>query len=355
MKEDYYNILGVERNATPEEIKQQYRKMALKHHPDRNPNNKKESEEKFKQINQAYEILSDTKKRQQYDNFGSGDGNNNFEGFDFNFNNTGQGFNFDDLFKDVFSGFTSSGKTQGGSSIEEHIHLSFEESYTGISKNINIKKKISCTHCNGTGSKNNKTQNCSNCNGTGATRVSLMGMYVSQTCNRCYGNGTIIRDPCEKCKGEGVEKKTTEITLDIPAGVEDNMKLRFPGLGNSGGKNKINGDLLLQCSVSNHKIFTRKGQDLCINLKISLQDIVLGGKIPLTLPNNQVIEVEIPAGYSPHQPKIVSKLGFAQINSHHIGNLVITFQIDIPKKLNKEQEILFKNFITSLDQKSSWW
>ena len=351
MKEDYYKILGISRDASAEEIKQQYRKMALKYHPDRNPDNKKESEETFKKVNQAYEVLSDPQKKQQYDNFGTEDGG----GFDFGFGGGGQGgFNFDEIFKDVFSGFSrSSGR--GGADIEENITLSFEESYMGVSKNIMAKKKISCGTCSGTGSKNSKTQTCGGCQGAGVVRTSIMGMYMSQTCNRCNGSGSIIRDPCDKCGGSGLEKKNTEIKLDIPAGVENNMKLRFPGLGNSGGKNQSNGDLLLQCSVSSHKIFTRKESDLCMKLDVSIKDIILGAKIPVTLPDNKSITVEIPAGHTVQEDIRMPKMGFHQINSRHVGAFVVSLNLKLPKKLNEEQKKLFNNFVTSLEQKSSWW
>lgn len=357
--EDYYKTLGVEKTATIDEIKKQYRKLALKYHPDRNPNNKKEAENNFKKINQAYEVLSDPQKRQNYDYGGSG------EGFDFDFGSQQGGFNFkdftggqqgsfnfDDIFKDVFGGFGQRSSSRG-SDVEEHIHLTFEESYTGKSTIITLKKKVVCDTCSGSGSKNGKTQTCSRCGGSG--RTPLMGHYISQSCNVCNGTGEVIRDACDKCGGAGVEKKNVEVKVDIPAGVENNMKLRFPGYGNSGKKNQTNGDLLLQCSVGTHKTFTRKESDLHMNLEVNLRDIILGAKIPIVLPNKKTYNLDIISGHSPSKEIRVSGLGFPQINSRQVGALIITLQLKIPKKLNEEQKDAFEKFITSLEKSHSWW
>lgn len=358
MKEDYYDILGVSKNATAEEIKQQYRKLALQYHPDRNKDNPKAAEEKFKKINQAYETLSDPKRKQQYDMTGTDDPNaNNFGGFDFGFGGAGGNFNFDDIFKDMFGGFGGGSQQTKGSDIEESITLSFDEAYTGKKATIKVKKNASCEKCYGSGSKNGKTQVCGNCNGAGVTRSSLMGMFVSQTCGKCQGQGSIIKDPCDKCHGYGTEKKITDLVIDIPAGVENNMKLRFSGYGNSGKNGRSNGDLILHCYVSPSKVFSRKDNDLHTTLEVSLRDIVYGNKIPLTLPGNKKINVDIPVAYSPHKELKISGLGFQQINSRNIGALIIQLQLILPKKFTDEQKKLFDGFLDSLDKKpsSSWW
>lgn len=359
MKEDYYDILGVKKTATQEEIKQQYKKLALKNHPDRNPNDKKNAEVKMMKINKAYQILSDPQQKQQYDTFGTTNGNqsnpNDFGGFDFSgFGGGHGGMNFDDIFKDIFGGFSQGNSSRKGSDIEEHVVLTFDESYTGKTTTINVKKNISCTSCNGSGSKNGKTQTCSHCHGHGVTRTNLMGMYVSQTCGHCHGEGTIIRDPCDRCHGSGIEKKYTEVKIDIPAGVEHNMKLRFPGLGNSG--KPVHGDLIIHCSVGSSKLFTRKGNDLHMQLEIGLKSIILGDKIAVTLPGNKKVNIDIPSGFSPNKDIRISGLGFQQINSRNVGVLIVSLNLKLPKKLNQQQQEAFDKFITSLEEKNtSWW
>ena len=357
MKENYYDILGVSKSATPDELKQAYRKLALQYHPDRNKDNPKVAEEKFKKINQAYETLSDPQRKQQYDVTGSDDPNafGGFGagangGFDFG---AGAGFNFDDIFKDMFGGFGGGHqRSNKGSDIEETISLSFEEAYTGKKATLKVKKNITCEKCYGTGSKSGKPQTCGSCHGAGVVRSSLMGMFVSQTCERCRGQGTMIKDPCDKCNSQGTEKKMTDITVDIPAGVENNMKLRFSGYGNSGKNGKSNGDLILHCYVANSKNFTRKDNNLHTTLDISLKDIIYGNKLPLILPGNKKIEVEIPVGYSPHKELKVSGLGFQQINSRNIGALIIELNLVLPKKFTEEQKALFDTFDSSLEKKT---
>jgi molecular chaperone DnaJ len=359
MKENYYDILGVEKNATPEEIKQKFRKLALKYHPDRNKDNLKEAEEKFKKINEAYEALSDPQKKQQYDTFGTTDPNNGAGGFDFSdFAQQGAGFNFEDILKDVFGGgFGGQQRSASGGDIEESISLTFDEAYNGKTATIKVKKNVSCSQCNGSGSKNNKHQTCNSCNGSGVVRSSLMGMFVSQNCNKCGGSGNVIKDPCEKCHGYGIEKKLTDVTIDIPAGVENNMKLRFGGFGHSGKNGKNPGDLILHCYVANSKIFTRKDYDLCMNLNVSLKDILYGNNLNIILPGNKKIEINVPAGQELHKTLKINGLGFHQINSRNIGSLIITFHLDLPKKLTSHQKELFDQFVDSLESKknSSWW
>lgn len=357
MKENYYDILGVDKNVTPEELKQQYRKLALKHHPDRNKDNPKAAEEKFKKINQAYETLSDPKRRQNYDMTGTDNPSGNFNDHGFDFGGDGS-FNFEDIIKDMFGGGFGNNAQQNnrGSDIEETVNLTFDETYTGKKINLKIKKNTSCEKCYGSGSKNGQTQVCHNCQGTGFMRSSLMGMFVSQTCNKCLGTGALIKNPCEKCHGAGVEKKLTDVTLDIPAGVENNMKLRFSGYGNSGKNGKSNGDLILNCYVSNSKIFTRKNNDLYTIINISLKDLIYGSKIPTTLPGGKIIDIEIPVGYSPHKELKINGLGFPQINSRNVGVLIINLNLILPKKFTDEQKSYFDKFIDSLEKKnSSWW
>lgn len=349
---NYYEILGVNKNATDDEIKKAYRKLALKYHPDKNKDNKS-VEDKLKQVNQAYSVLSDKQKRQQYDTFGTADnhqGGFDTSGFDFS-----GGFNVNDIFKDIFGGgFGNSGESRG-SDIEARISINFEDSYTGKNIKIPVKKFIKCEGCHGSGSQNGKVQTCMSCKGTGSVKTHFMGMYVSQTCGTCYGKGNIIRDPCHKCNGVGLEKKSTEIEVSIPPGVENNMKLRFQGYGNSGMGNNPNGDLLLTVLVSNSKNFERKQNDLCTKLTVELEDIILGSVKKILLPNGKEIEVPIEGGKSPNEQIRIPKFGFTQVNSRHVGYLVIDLHLNLPKKLTNDQKVLFKQFSDSLKQKSSWF
>lgn len=356
MKEDYYNIMELNPNATQEEIKSQFKKLVLKYHPDKctDPNKKKEVEEKFIKIKKAYEVLSDPKKRKQYDTMGTTDENaQNFGGFDFNFN--GDEMNFEDIFKDMFGGFSSGGNKseRGNKNIEISLNLSFEEAYSGVKKNINLKKKVSCDSCHGSGSSSGKKQTCGSCGGSGTTPTSFMGLYISKTCGNCNGSGEVIRDPCNKCNGSGIEKKNVDITLDIPAGVDNNMKLCFKGYGNSSKYG--NGDLIVNFSIENHKIFTRKENDLLMNLNITIKDLILGKKTSILLPDNRSISIEILPGHSPNEKIKVSRMGFKTINSNSHGSLLINLILEIPKKLNSNQKELFEKFFNSLESNNNWW
>lgn len=360
MNENYYDILGVSKGATEDEIKKAYRELAKQYHPDRNKT--KGAESKFKKINEAYEVLSDSQKKQQYDMFGSGAGAGARAGAGANgYGQYGSEFDFGtagfDFFKDIFGGSGFGASSNRGADIEDNITISFEDAYAGKPVKLQVRKQVQCGGCKGSGSKNGQSQVCPNCNGHRYVKYPLMGMYIEQVCGTCQGKGSIIKDPCDKCRGSGLEKKVVEIQIDIPAGIENNMTLRYPGYGNPGvgAAPSNNGDLLLKVYVKSSKNFERKQNDLYIKLDVSLEDLLMGKEKSITLPNQKEIKVKIEQGHSPNEEIRIPKLGFPQINSRNVGSLVIQLYLKLPKKLSDTQEKCFSEFMKSLNEKSSWW
>jgi molecular chaperone DnaJ len=294
-KKDYYELLGIARDANDTEIKKAYRKLAHEFHPDKNPGDK-QSEDKFKEITEAYEILSNSEKRAMYDRYGhnyrnsaAGGGGGGFEGFG--------GAGFGDIIEDIFDGFFggSGGRRGGGggarrqskgSDLEFNVNLSFEEAAFGVSREIKINKKVSCTDCAGTGSKDRKSTTCPTCQGTGKTRYQQGFFVVSTTCATCRGEGHVIKNVCPKCEGNGFSRGEKKIEVKIPQGVDNGNTLRVANEGNEGPPGGIPGDLFVNISVNPHPFFERKGTDVFCRIPISFTQAALGAEIPpALLPN----------------------------------------------------------------------
>lgn len=345
MKKDYYKILGIDKNASADEIKQAYRKLAMKYHPDKN-NGNKELEEKFKEVNEANEILSDPQKRAKYDN----QSNPNFQhpgaqsgGFDINdlFSN----FRYNP-FEDLFNGSRPQNVSisQNGENLFLMVELSLEEIFSGTSKEIHFDKFVSCKQCNGFGSKNRQLDSCKTCSGTGSIKQEQImpgfGNITSfTTCSSCQGSGQQIKDPCKNCHGSGRIKKKVKENFDIPAGISQGVV--YPSYGHAGKRGGEPGDLIIQIQEKKHKIFERRNNDIFYLCNINISDAVLGCEMSIpTLQGNKKITLN--AGIEDGEMIVFDNLGLPIINSLSKGKQIVVIKIKIPKNLTAEQKDLFK-------------
>lgn len=363
---DYYEVLGVSKNATEDEIKSAFRKLAKKYHPDANVGgNKAEAEAKFKEVNEAYSVLSDKTKRAQYDRFGSNfeqagfngaGGYGGFGGFDFSGFGGASGIDIDlddilgSVFGGGFGGF-SGNKKQGptkGADLRYNMNITFEEAAFGTKKEISITKNEKCDVCNGSGAKPGTSKvKCDKCNGKGKikfTQNTIMGTFSSvKTCDKCGGTGEIINTPCEKCYGKGSLRKNKRIEINIPAGIDNGQAICISKEGDVGSHGGENGDLFIVVNVSPHKIFTRKGMDIMCEVKVPYTILVMGGKIKIpTLEGD--IEYQIPEGTQNGTKFKIRDKGIKGIHSTQRGNLEFTVDVDIPKRLNDKQREILKQF-----------
>ncbi len=352
---NYYDILGVDKNATPDEIKSAYRKQAKKYHPDLNPNNA-EAAEKFKEVNEAYEVLSDATKKSNYDTYGSATGPNPNDFFGGNGGGFG-GFNFggmDDLFS-MFGGFGNRSATASvkGDDIQVKINISFTDAVFGITREINVTRIEECTKCSGTGAKNGtEYTKCSDCNGTGTARyteTSLFGRVIrTGPCSSCNGTGKIIREKCSECGGDGTKKVNAKISVNIPAGIDNGQVITMRGKGNAGYHGGPNGDLHIIVSVKEHPILVRDGYDLLLKVYVPFTTLLLGGEITIPLAKD-VTTLKIP---ELTQSNTVFKLkgkGIKYLNSNNYGNLIVTIVGESPKNLSKEQKASIKKLAESFE------
>ena len=378
---DYYAILGVDKNASDEEIKKAYRKMAKKWHPDANPNNRKEAEEKFKEVGEAYSTLSDPQKRRMYDQFGSAAANGNYSGFNgFNGFNGGfggfgggnytystSGFGFDDVVDDFVSsifggGFGRSSRTANpnsprkGNDLRYNVDVTFEEAFTGTHKEIVVNKNEKCDTCHGTGAKpGTSVQTCSKCHGTGKVKKaqSLAGFATIQTvvaCDECRGTGKVIPNPCETCKGKGTVRKQVTLNVEIPAGINDDQTLVVQGKGEPGVNGGPYGDLYVTVRVKKSNIFTRNGDNVECTIPITITQATLGANIKVPTVTGEEEEFSIPDGTQSGTKFTLKNKGFKKIHSNSTGDLIFTVQVQTPKKLTKEQRELFIELAKTMNE-----
>ncbi|GAA0115767.1 molecular chaperone DnaJ [Clostridium senegalense] len=356
---DYYEILGVDKSATEEEIKRAFKKSALKYHPDRNPGDK-EAEEKFKELNEAYQVLSDSEKRQRYDQFGTADFNGQgFGGFEGGFG----GFDFGDIFGDIFGGFGgfggSSSRRNGprkGADLEYNINLTFEEAVFGVEKEVKISRKEKCESCNGSGASNGSApKTCSKCNGTGQVRVQRQTpigvIATSSTCDVCGGKGQVIDSPCSTCRGTGKETKRRNITINIPAGVDNGNVMPLRGQGEAGENGGPAGDLYINIRVQSHKTFVRKGFDIYIETHVSFAQAALGAEIKVPTVDGDVKYV-VPAGTQPGTTFRLKGKGVPRVNSAGRGDQYVKVIVDVPKELNEKQREALNMFMEASEESS---
>ena len=346
-KRDYYEVLGVSKNATDKEIKSSFRKLAKQYHPD--VNKEPGADQKFKEAQEAYSVLSDETKRKQYDQFGHAafDQMNGGAGYDFS------GFDFGDIFSEIFgssfggfggSNYSSRNRRQKGSDKLMQINLSFEEAVFGTKKSINVTSSIDCDDCDGKGGHGEKT--CSQCHGSGVVTVeqrSLFGSFMSRSaCPKCNGAGVIFSSSCKKCNGAGKINKKSVIDVTIPAGVDTGNQLRIPGKGDAGYNGGPNGDLYLEFNVKSHEIFMRDGNDIYLELPITITEAVLGCKKELpTLYGN--VKLTIPAGSESGDKHRLKEKGIKSPRGNSIGNMYVILRIIVPKKLSRDQKKLFES------------
>jgi len=349
MEKDYYKILGVDRNASQEEIKRAFRKLARKYHPDIAG---KESEEKFKEINEAFQVLGDPQKRAQYDKFGA----ESFRPEDFT---DFRSFNFDDLFRDfgfgdIFDVFSNRGKSgpRPGSDLRYDIEISLEQAFSGLTTKIEIEVNSICKECKGTGAKNGKMKTCPNCNGTGQIKRiqrSPFGQSIFiTTCEKCKGSGRIISEKCEVCNGTGRVKKKKNIEVKIPKGIEDGAYLRIAGQGEPGYNGGAPGDLYVVVHIRPHEIFERRGNNLFCNVKIPLLKAILGGEIKVKTIDGYA-KIKLPKGTQSHTVFRLKSQGMPDLHTGRRGDQLVKVIVEIPKKLNKEQEELLKKMFEKED------
>ncbi|MBI3994728.1 MAG: molecular chaperone DnaJ [Nitrospirae bacterium] len=345
-KRDYYELLGVKRDASEQELKKAYRQLALKHHPDRNPGSKP-SEDKFKEVNEAYEILSDPQKRQRYDTLGHagvGPGAEGTGGFDFN--RGGFGDIFGDIFEDFFGQAGGRGRVrpERGADLRYNLQVEFEEAAFGKEAKIRIPKWEACAECRGTGAKSSGgIKTCPTCNGAGSVRFQQGFFTINRSCSHCNGEGRIISDPCPKCHGKKQVHREKTLSIKIPPGVETGTRLRLNGEGEPGGNGGPPGDLYVVLTVKDHPVFVREGDDLHCNAPISIGQAALGAKIEVPTLKAKA-PLKIPAGTQSGRAFRLKGLGIANLKGHGIGDLIVKVHVVIPTKLTPRQRELLEEF-----------
>ena len=354
-KQDYYETLGVSKQASADEIKKSFRKLAMQYHPDRNPNDK-EAETKFKEINEAYEVLKDEQKRAAYDRFGhqaftGGQGGGNPFGGGFNFDFGASAGGFADIFSEVFSEFMGGGRgrrqsyAQRGQDVRYNLSITLEEAFTGIEKEITLPSTETCENCNGHGTKDGKEAPvCSQCGGSGKVRIQQGFFVVEQNCPHCKGTGRVVKDACPNCKGKGFVNKQKTIKVKIPAGIEDDTRMRIVGGGEAGIRGGENGDLYVFVTVKNHKLYEREGANLYTRIPISMCCAALGGKIEIPSIDGSKIELKIDAGAQSDQVVKVKSQGMTMVRSERRGDLFVKLRVEIPVNLSARQKELLEEF-----------
>ncbi len=360
-KRDYYEVLGVSKDASADDIKKAYRKGAMKYHPDRNPGDK-EAEAKFKEIGEAYEVLSDTEKRARYDQYGFAGVDPNFAagqgGYGGGFGGFGDFGDLGDIFGEFFGGGSRSrGSAQSaprrGENVMARLELTFEEAAFGCEKEVTTQRIENCAACNGTGSADGVIETCSQCRGTGQVRTvqNFMGMQMqsSTTCPACSGRGKIIKNPCNTCRGKGKVRKTNRIKVKVPAGVDAGQSVRVRGEGCVGSNGGVNGDLLVEILIKRHPIFTRQGSDVLCEVPISFAQAALGGKIQVPTLDGKV-EFDLPEGTQTGKEFVLREKGIPEVgNTRRRGSHRFTVVVETPTRLTKEQKDLLRQFDGSME------
>jgi len=358
-KQDYYELLGVAKNASDAEIKKAYRTLAMKYHPDRNPGDK-EAETKFKEVTEAYEVLKDGQKRAAYDQYGhaafaqgggAGGFGGGFGGFNFDFGGGAGGFG--DIFGDIFSEFMgaaggrgrASQQGQRGADIRYDLEISLEEAYAGLKKEIEIQTAVKCDECNGTGAAaGSKAETCDMCHGTGRVRRQSGFFIEERPCPTCHGTGKVIKNPCKKCHGTGKVAQKKVLEVNIPAGIDNENRMRLSGQGEAGMNGGPNGDLYIFVHVKPHPLFKREATDLYCDIPVSMVTAALGGTIEIPCIDGTKEKVTISAGTQSGDEVRLRKKGMSVLQSKSLGDLFVRFKVETPTKLTAKQKELLKQF-----------
>lgn len=359
-KRDYYEVLGVAKTASEDEIKSAYRKLAKKYHPDLNPGNA-EAEAKFKEVNEAYGVLSDADKRAKYDQYGTADPQAGFggDGFSGGFGGFGSGGfsgGFEDIFENIFGGFTGSRRSNNapeqGRDLRVDMELTFEEAAFGAKKEINLTREESCDECGGSGAaKGTTAEVCQACHGSGQVRTTqntVFGSFSStQQCTACHGTGRIIRTPCKKCGGKGRIRRARRISINVPAGIDNGQAITLRGEGEQGKRGGAAGDLYVYFSVKPHKLFKRRGNDIYLEVAVSFANAALGAEI--TVPTlEDSIKYKIPEGTQPGTVFRIRGKGIKRLGGNDRGDMYITVGVEIPRRLSSKQKELLRAFDDSV-------
>ncbi len=360
-KQDYYELLGVEKTATDVEIKKAYRALAMKYHPDRNPGDK-DAELKFKEVTEAYEILKDGQKRAAYDRYGhaafsqgagAGGFGGGFGGFNFGFgggNAGGFGSIFEDIFSEFMGGAAGRGRAQQsagrrGADIRYDLEITLEEAFAGLKKEIEIQTAVQCDECGGTGAeKGSKAETCDMCHGTGRVRRQAGFFIEERPCPTCHGTGRVIKNPCKKCKGTGKVSQKKTLEINIPAGIDSDNRMRLSGQGEAGANGGPNGDLYIFVHVKPHPIFKRDGADLHCDIPVSMTTAALGGTIEIPCIDGTKEKVTVSAGTQTGEEVRLRKKGMSVLQSKSVGDLFVRFKVETPTKLTAKQKELLKQF-----------
>lgn len=360
-KKDYYEILGVDKNVSEEDLKRAYRKLAKQYHPDMNPGNA-EAELKFKEVNEAYEVLSDAEKREKYDRYGhaafdpsmgGGAGFSGFGGF-------GGGFDFGDIFSSIFGGGSTRGRSSAidGDDINVRVSISFEEAVFGCKKEISFARIEGCSECGSTGAaKGTKPETCSTCKGSGSVRVQQnVGfgfMETQRACTDCRGTGKIVKTPCKNCNGKGFVRINKKMDVSIPAGIDSEQRIILRGQGSAGRNGGANGDLCISVRVQPHNIFEREGDNLYCEVPISFAEAALGAEIDIPIIGGKTEKFTIPEGTQSDTSFTIKGKGVANVNTKRKGDLIITVVVETPKNLTSKQKDLLASFAESLGENNT--
>jgi molecular chaperone DnaJ len=355
MKRDYYEVLGISRDASENDIKKAYRKLAMDYHPDRNPGNK-EAEEKFKEASEAYEVLRDTQKRQQYDRFGhneGGSGRSGFSGgFDFDLSDALRTFMSEGLFGDFFGSAQGRGnRKQRGGDLQLRLRLTMEEISTGIEKKIKLKRYINCTECDGIGAQRGTSSvTCPYCKGSGEIRQasrSIFGQFVNiTTCSHCGGQGKVIAEPCVVCNGDGRVKGERSINVKIPPGVTTGNYISLSGEGHVGPKGGPAGDAIILIEEEEHDLFERHGDDILYHLYLNFTQVALGDQVEVPTLKNSA-KLTIPAGTQSGKILRMKGKGIPHLNGNHVGDELVSVHVWTPTKLTETERKLLQELSTS--------
>ena len=368
-KKDYYEVLGVEKNASDDELKRAYRKLAMKYHPDRNKDDK-EAEHKFKEVGEAYEVLKDAQKRQAYDRMGhaafeggmGGGGGNPFGGGGFGGFQGGDASHFADMFEEMFGGFGGGGgfgQQRGshgmrGADLRYNLSISLEDAFKGKTVKVKVPTAVECKTCDGSGAKpGTKPKTCSSCGGAGQIRVQQGFFAMARTCPNCNGAGQVIPDKCKDCHGEGRVHDEKNIQVKIPPGVDSNTRIRLSGEGEAGANGGATGDLYIFIDVKEHEIFHREGSDLLIDMPVPFTLAALGGSLEVPTIGGNRVKINIPEGTQPNQQLRVKGKGMPARTSVGNGDLYVNVNVEVPTKLDKKQKDQLEKFSGSLSEKNT--
>ena len=341
-KRDYYDVLGVQRDASESDVKRAYRRLAMKYHPDRNQDDAKDTEAKFKEAKEAYEVLSNSESRERYDRFG----HEGLEGLSGARYTSGEGFGdiFGDIFSDIFGAGRQSSRPAQGSNLRYTLDLDLEDAVRGIETEISVPRMVGCDECDGSGARKGTTPTtCSTCGGHGQVRIQQLAFSLQQTCPKCHGQGTVITDPCHKCRGQGRVQETTRLSVHIPAGIDHGNQVRIPSKGEAGRGGIPPGDLFVQIRIHPHSIFERDGDNVYCEIPISFATAALGGTVEIpTLDGRANLKVH-PETQTGKLMRLRGK-GIRSVRSHVAGDLFCKLIVETPVGLTQKQKDMLEDF-----------